>query len=270
MLKWEVLPTADMRSQDFNDMIPKMAEIFRGPWRSASGTFRKENRRAYVRRRSEASDNSFQHIYDVRKQVCNSGWGSFYLFSVDFRYPFPLQIAACKVVEDRAIEALNETFAQTPAPPIPAFYITKGHQTFNEQFKIGHYNYWLDADSLSLGPAEDAAHHKLPERVREFYRWHKGLHGADTREGGSKVAPAIAQVCQQGAGDAEIGTLGPMARIKLKIKDSSFASKGARRADIGTLGPVARIRLKIKTSWYASRTQGVQKLGPSDMWHTSN
>ena len=41
---------------------------------AASGKFRKENRRAYVCRRSGASDNNLPHIYDMRKQVCNSGW----------------------------------------------------------------------------------------------------------------------------------------------------------------------------------------------------
>ena len=80
MLKWEVLPTAEMGSQDFKDIVRKMAEILRGRWRSASGKFRKENRRAYVRRRSESSDNNLQHIYDVRKQVCNSGSVTFCFF----------------------------------------------------------------------------------------------------------------------------------------------------------------------------------------------
>ena len=80
VLKWELLPTADFGSKEFNNMVRKLAEILRGRWRLGSGKFCKENHRAYVRRRSEALDCNLQHIYDVRKQVCNFGWVRFSFF----------------------------------------------------------------------------------------------------------------------------------------------------------------------------------------------
>ena len=88
---------------------------------------------------------------------------------------------------------------------------------------------------------------------------------------------------------AEIGTLGPVGSIKVKMKIFWYASRGQQvlklgprtygkhqgknenllvcqqgptGAEIGTPGPMGSIRVKMKTSSYASRGQRVVKLGP--------
>ena len=103
------------------------------------------------------------------------------------------QVRACKELEDKATAALYSTFRPTAAPPIPAFAVVRGHKEFNEQFKIGHYNYWTTGTTLTYGP-EDPALPKIPRAIKDLYRWHKGHHGSLAYEGGSKRAPAIEQV----------------------------------------------------------------------------
>ena len=58
--------------------------------------------------------------------------------------------------------------------------------------------------------------------------------------------------------NGDTGTCG-----KHQTKNQKFVvyQQGLQGAEIGTLGPVASIRLKIKNPWYANKGQGVQNLG---------
>ena len=52
-------------------------------------------------------------------------------------------------------------------------------------------------------------------------------------------------VCQQGPTGAEIGTLGPMGRIMVKMKKSLVCQQGPIGDEIGTLGVRAWVRVLI-------------------------